>query len=164
MDEININTGREDWVFVRPGEYTFATFSLHAQRTIRPDNTRELLLNGALGIVGEAGEIADLAMANAIVCGRIADGIKKHVYHGKPLDGAKLLDEIGDAMWYLNELAIVAGGSLELCARYNNAKLFQRFNGAAFAEERAAAQAEKAQTAAARMAILMGAMNKGDTP
>lgn len=143
----NENTGREDWLFVPLGEYTFATYATHARRTIRPDNSRELLLNGALGVTGEAAEIAALALANAVHAGAIADAVKKHVFHGKKLDSAAIIAEIGDVLWYLNEIALTVGGSLELAARANNAKLYQRFSGASFAEERAAAQADKAMSA-----------------
>ena len=45
------------------------------------------LLNGALGITGEAGEVADI--------------IKKYFFHGHQLDKDALIKEMGDVMWYI---------------------------------------------------------------
>lgn len=52
---------------------------------------RDMLMLGALGVAGESGEVADI--------------IKKHVYHGHALNMDKLIDEIGDVLWYLTVLA-----------------------------------------------------------
>lgn len=40
------------------------------------------------GLSGEAGEVVEL--------------VKKHLYHGKPLDPGKFHLELGDVLWYLN--------------------------------------------------------------
>ncbi len=45
------------------------------------------LLNGALGLCSEAGEVADL--------------IKKHKFQGHKLDNEKLLSELGDICWHV---------------------------------------------------------------
>ncbi|SRR5258708_27460412 len=47
------------------------------------DEDRKLCL-GALGLTGEAGEVADI--------------IKKHLFQGHVIDQAKLLDEMGDVL------------------------------------------------------------------
>ena len=83
---------------------------------LRKDLTQEeLLTNMALGLAGEGGECADL--------------VKKHVFHGKPLDKTKLAKEIGDALFYAAALAAVAeiqftdvvtANVLKLDARYPN--------------------------------------------
>lgn len=39
-----------------------------------------------LGLCGEAGEVADI--------------VKKHLGHGHPLDRDKLIEELGDLLWY----------------------------------------------------------------
>lgn len=41
----------------------------------------------ALGLYGELGEVADL--------------FKKHLYHGHALDAEKVIEELGDFMWYV---------------------------------------------------------------
>lgn len=56
---------------------------------VRERGIEEMLNNAALGLAGEAGEIADL--------------IKKHHYQGHPLDTMKLKDELGDLCWYVAE-------------------------------------------------------------
>jgi NTP pyrophosphatase (non-canonical NTP hydrolase) len=47
----------------------------------------ERLLNAALGLCGEAGEVGDT--------------IKKWQFHAHPLDEAALRKELGDVLWYV---------------------------------------------------------------
>lgn len=67
----------------------------------------------ALGLAGEAGEVADL--------------IKKSLGHGHPLDHEKLGKELGDVLWYLAVLADRFGLTLEWVASRNIQKLRQRY-------------------------------------
>lgn len=67
----------------------------------------------ALGVAGEAGEVADL--------------IKKHVGHGHVLDREKLVKELGDVLWYVAMLADVIGFKLSNIARMNVEKLRARY-------------------------------------
>jgi NTP pyrophosphatase (non-canonical NTP hydrolase) len=84
----------------------------------------------ALGLAGESGEVVDV--------------IKKHVHHGKPLDRAKLVDELGDVLWYLAYLASIEGIDLAEVATANSRKSRARFpNGFSFAAANARAD-EKA--------------------
>jgi NTP pyrophosphatase (non-canonical NTP hydrolase) len=66
-----------------------------------------------LGLVGESGEVVDL--------------IKKHVYHGHPLDSDKLLKELGDVLWYVAALATALDVELSEVAAKNIAKLTARY-------------------------------------
>jgi NTP pyrophosphatase (non-canonical NTP hydrolase) len=84
---------------------------LENQGEIRP--TEERLNLGALGLCGEAGEFAEL--------------IKKHHFHGKPLDRQHALKELGDVLWYIMFCASTLGSSLEEVAQINNAKLRARY-------------------------------------
>lgn len=68
---------------------------------------------GALGLVGEAGEVAEL--------------IKKHVHHHKPLDRDALAKELGDVLWYIAFLCELNGLTLEEVASASVVKLRQRF-------------------------------------
>jgi NTP pyrophosphatase (non-canonical NTP hydrolase) len=52
--------------------------------------SNELLSNFALGLVCEAGEAGDV--------------LKKHLFHGDPLDRKKLIKELGDVAWYWTAL------------------------------------------------------------
>lgn len=94
-----------------------------------PRGSAGALSLGALGVAGEAGEVADL--------------IKKHLFHDKPLDDAALLRELGDVLWYLSYLAQATGHTLEEVALANVEKLRKRYpNG--FSPEAAAARADEA--------------------
>lgn len=71
------------------------------------------ILNATLGIVGEAGEFADL--------------IKKHVFHGVTADRDKVLKELGDILYYVTVAAYEHGFNLNFVARTNNEKLAARY-------------------------------------
>jgi len=71
------------------------------------------LLNGALGITGEAGEVADM--------------IKKHVFHGHDLDTDALVKEIGDVCWYVALLCTAIGVDLASVMEKNIKKLKTRY-------------------------------------
>ncbi len=85
-----------------------------AQRTARKDLSREAhIMNGILGLCGEIGEVADL--------------IKKHHYQdGRAIEN-EIFDELGDVLWYWNELASAYGFSAEAVAQHNVDKLKRRY-------------------------------------
>lgn len=67
-------------------------YQILAMRTSPDDHDR--IRNGCLGLIGESGEIVDI--------------IKKHMFQsvaGTPLPVDKLIEEMGDVMWYLAETA-----------------------------------------------------------
>lgn len=67
----------------------------------------------ALGLAGEAGEVADL--------------IKKNIGHGHTLDGQKMLKELGDVCWYIACLANALGASFDAVLYQNYEKLKARY-------------------------------------
>ena len=67
----------------------------------------------ALGVAGEAGEVADI--------------VKKAFGHGHPLDFEHLAEELGDLLWYVAALADAAGASLSDIANFNVEKLRRRY-------------------------------------
>lgn len=71
------------------------------------------LLNGALGITGEAGEVADM--------------IKKYVFHGHDLDRDALIKELGDVCWYVALLSHAIGVDLGEVMNRNIEKLARRY-------------------------------------
>lgn len=91
----------------------FGTYQRGAQRTASTVDALDKLVNGALGLAGEGGEVADL--------------IKKHLFQGHELDREKLVDELGDVLWYIAELAAGLGVTLDEIARHNIDKLWRRY-------------------------------------
>lgn len=99
---------------MRPDAFRLDTYQRLAARTVNPAQTLGAnRANFALGLAGEAGETAEL--------------IKKHLYHGAPLDKEKLRKELGDVLWYVAMLARNAGLTLSDVALGNVAKLRARY-------------------------------------
>ena len=71
------------------------------------------LVNGVLGLCGEAGECADL--------------VKKHKFQGHELDAEHLAKELGDVAWYLAVSAYAIGYDLESVMKMNVEKLRSRY-------------------------------------
>ncbi|GGO94378.1 nucleoside triphosphate pyrophosphohydrolase family protein [Wenjunlia tyrosinilytica] len=89
-------------------------YQIETRRTaIHGLSERDDLLLGAIGLCGEAGEAAEL--------------VKKHAFHGEPLDREALAAELGDVLWYLAHLAGVLGISLHDVAAANVEKLRIRY-------------------------------------
>ena len=72
-----------------------------------------LLLNGVMGLNGEAGECIDL--------------VKKHLFQGKELDKEHLAKELGDVAWYLAVAAQGLGYGLDDIFKMNIEKLMARY-------------------------------------
>ena len=71
------------------------------------------LLNGALGLTGEAGEVVDI--------------IKKHIFHGHALYIDELVKELGDVLWYVALISEAIGKSLDTIMEVNIEKLKNRY-------------------------------------
>ncbi len=80
------------------------------------------LLHASLGIVTEAAEVADI--------------LKKHVFYGKILDKAHLLEELGDVLWYISIAIDALGSDFETVMKANNKKLKKRY-GEKFSKDKA---------------------------
>lgn len=88
--------------------------ALRTARVNEADKCEPLdLARDALGVAGEAGEVADL--------------IKKVVGHGHPIDPDKVKKELGDVLWYVAVLAHRVGFTLEEVAQANVDKLRKRY-------------------------------------
>lgn len=72
-----------------------------------------MLVWNAVGLTGEAGEVADV--------------VKKTVFHRHPLDLEKLKKEIGDVLWYAAGLCSTLGISLSDVMQTNIDKLKVRY-------------------------------------
>lgn len=85
-----------------------------AMTTLNPAlEKKDVLINGVMGLCGEAGEAIDI--------------VKKHLAQGHPLDTEHLARELGDVAWYLAETAQAIGYSLEEILQMNLDKLKARY-------------------------------------
>jgi len=80
---------------------------------IKPADRQGRILHAAVGIAGEAGEILD--------------SVKKSWIYGKPEDAANILEECGDAMFYIVALLQQYGFTLADAQAANVAKLQKRY-------------------------------------
>ncbi|MDF2615414.1 MAG: MazG nucleotide pyrophosphohydrolase domain [Sedimentibacter sp.] len=71
------------------------------------------ILNAALGLTGEVGELEDM--------------IKKHIFHQKPIDEDHVKREIGDICWYIAMVCESAGYDLDEIMQMNVDKLRARY-------------------------------------
>ena len=94
---------------------TINEYQTAALRTAQTDKltARELLLNSALGLCGESGEVADI--------------VKKHRFQGHDIDIDHIAKELGDVAWYLAVGAYAIGFDLERIFRMNKEKLEARY-------------------------------------
>jgi len=92
---------------------TFDTYQRAAQRTSSEMAWDRKVRNGAMGMAGEAGETIDI--------------VKKWEFQGHALDKDKLIDEAGDCLWYIAQLAEGLGVTLEEVAQRNVDKLWRRY-------------------------------------
>lgn len=84
-----------------------------ALRTVSSSQPCDHILNGVMGLNGEAGECIDI--------------VKKHLFQGHPLDTDKLVDELGDVLWYVAITADGIGVQLENIMQHNIDKLRRRY-------------------------------------
>ncbi|WP_144575469.1 nucleoside triphosphate pyrophosphohydrolase family protein [Bacillus cereus] len=107
--------------------FTFSDFDLSVSRTWKKQDFKDAVSNAALGLTGEAGEVADL--------------IKKGIYHGRGFHNVEdgdpefsgmvyeqdLMDELSDVLFYVSAMAQEFGFTLEDIAKHNREKLEKRF-------------------------------------
>lgn len=71
------------------------------------------IIQGCLGLTGEAGEVADM--------------IKKHIFHEKELDMMHFKKELGDVMWYIALISNSCGFNIDEIMDINIEKLSARY-------------------------------------
>lgn len=84
-----------------------------ALRTCSGESAKDPLMTAVLGLSGESGEIAD--------------HMKKHLFHGHDLSEDKILDELGDIMWYVAIGAKAINKTLDDVGAFNVSKLKLRY-------------------------------------
>lgn len=90
---------------------------------------RANLVHAALGIGGEAGEVVDL--------------VKKHWAYEKPLDTDKVVEEVGDVLFYVQALCNEIGVSPSFILQKNVEKLSRRFPTGSYSNQQAIDRADK---------------------
>lgn len=86
-------------------------------RKLTPQHVR--LLDWAMGLGGESGEVLDL--------------LKHAIFHkDTELDKMELAKELGDVLWYVSAIATTTGIDMADVAALNRAKLNHRFHGGGF--------------------------------
>jgi NTP pyrophosphatase (non-canonical NTP hydrolase) len=99
----------------------------------------------ALGIAGEGAEVLDLLVGAMLATktGAVADRLKKHWGHLKPLDRDALTKELGDVLWYVAAVAEQHQIKLTEVVDTNVAKIEARYPTGAFRPEDAQARADE---------------------
>ena len=93
---------------------TVNEYQILAMKTLNPElSKKDVLINGVMGLCGEAGEAIDL--------------VKKHLHQGHELEKEKLAKELGDIAWYLAETAYALEIPLEDIFEANIEKLKKRY-------------------------------------
>lgn len=108
----------------------FDTYVQDAIRTAkRSDDLKFNLVHAALGLSGEAGEFTD--------------AVKKAVIYNRDVDRTNLIEELGDALWYIALAAHSLGVPMSHIAQLNIDKLRKRYPDA-YSDHHAAARLDKA--------------------
>lgn len=123
-----------------PGANSFICIKLeNAIETLRYDAFVAMLfkqqsldlmcLHAALGVAGEAGELADC--------------IKKEIIYGKDLDRKNLVEELGDLRFYIQATMMLYGISEQEVLQENANKLSIRYKSLRYSDEAAVSRADK---------------------
>lgn len=111
------------------------------------------LLDWAMGLGGEAGEVLDL--------------LKHSIFHKEDiLDKMELAKELGDVLWYVSAIATTCGIDLADIAALNRAKLTSRYNGG-YSDEASAQRHSKEELlkqSAIYKCLAARIQNTGDAP
>jgi len=106
--------GRSTLRQMQRNNVNFQEYQDRASRTSDPKlSPEDGLINAALGVAGEAGEIAEL--------------VKKYIFHGTPLELSEMASEVGDVLWYLAEVCSQLEIRLDDAAQENIFKLLERY-------------------------------------
>lgn len=92
---------------------TYQQLAMRTAGDLAATDLKDALILSALGLTGEAGEVADL--------------VKKHVAQGHPLDRERLVLEAGDVAWYLARLCSALEVPLSVVLQRNIDKLIERY-------------------------------------
>ena len=95
----------------------------------KPDTEQVMALHMALGVAGEAGELAD--------------AIKKEYVYNKPRDLTNIIEELGDLEFYLQQVRMHYNVSRAAVLQANADKLAKRYVNLKYSDAAAIARADK---------------------
>lgn len=72
-------------------------------------------------------DMVNIALGLCIHAGRVADAVKKHIFHGHQLDKDYLIKEYGDTSWYIAVGAKAIDTDFETVLKDNIKKLWERY-------------------------------------
>jgi NTP pyrophosphatase (non-canonical NTP hydrolase) len=118
-------------LIVQEGEAvpTPVRYDQFVQQLLKADTYPMMKLHCALGVAGEAGELAD--------------AIKKEVIYGKLMDRANIVEELGDLRFYMEGIANIYDISDQEILQGNANKLAKRYKSLTYSGEAAIARADK---------------------
>lgn len=91
----------------------FTEYQIKARRTQNPELTQhERLCHALFGLCSEVGEV---------------QAIYQKSYQGHRVKTEKVIDELGDVLWFVAELCDALGVNMDGVARYNIDKLEKRY-------------------------------------
>lgn len=96
---------------------------------IKPQTEQLMKLHCALGVAGEAGELAD--------------NVKRECIYGKPADRANVIEELGDIMWYVQATMNLYGILPGEVFQGNADKLSKRYVELKYSDKAAIERADK---------------------
>lgn len=95
----------------------------------KPQTDQLMKLHAALGVAGEAGELAD--------------AIKKECIYGKAPDRANIIEELGDLQWYIQLTMQMYDITPDEVFQFNADKLSARYVNLKYSDRAAIARADK---------------------
>lgn len=96
----------------------------------KPGSEQVMALHTAIGVAGEAGELAD--------------AIKKEYIYGKPRDLPNIIEELGDLEWYMQSVRNHYGISRKSILQANADKLSKHYVSLRYSDAAAINRADKA--------------------
>lgn len=115
-----------------PGQLTTIRYDEFVRTLLKKESHRDMLFHVALGVCGEAGELAD--------------AIKKHLVYNKPLDRDNIVEELGDLRFFIQGVMNLLNVSETEILQTNGYKLSKRYAGLHYSDGAAQARVDKIGT------------------
>lgn len=133
-EDFSGHPGANSFVCIRLSDQTIETLRYDAfvAMLFKTQSFAMMQLHAALGVCGEAGELADV--------------VKKEVIYGKEPDRTHLVEELGDLRFYIQAVMNLKGISEQEVLQQNANKLCVRYKQLQYSDEAAVERADKEGT------------------